>query len=222
MAVALTDHALTTLAEAKTELGIRGDTENDYVSRLINAASDAIRRYCNRTFYYEADIEESIPGFGGTRLVVARTPIVGTIDSITYEGTALDATTYSVEDAEAGFIYRQYGFNWTAQLASNTLGDALPGSEKLSYVVTYTGGYYTPQQYADDDSVERSLPYDLEDACLQLITARYRAKGRDPRVSAERLLSWQVSYGMATTDRAHGIPKAVQTMLDPYRRIACA
>lgn len=220
MAVDLTNHALTTLAEAKTELGVSGSGDDDYISRLINAASDAIRRYCDRVFYYEEDIEEPVAGFGQTRLVVARAPIVGTISSITYEGTALDTTTYSVEDAEAGIIYREYGFNWTAKLGNGAIGEPLPGTEELSYVVTYTGGYYTPQQYADDNSVDRSLPWDLEDACIQLVTSRYRAKGRDPRINMERLKSWQANYGTMTTDRTHQIPAAIRAILDPYKRIS--
>lgn len=220
MAVALTDHALTTLATVKEELGVSGSGDDDFLNRAINAASDAIRRYCDRIFYYEEDIEESVRGFGQTRLIVSRTPIVGTISSITYEGTALDTTTYSVEDANAGIIYREYGFNWTAQLGGGALGEGLPGTEKSSYVVTYTGGYYTPKQYDDDSGEDRSLPWDLEDACIQLVTARYRAKGRDPRINQERLKSWQANYGTMTTDRTHQIPMAIRAILNPYKRIS--
>lgn len=218
MTVALTDHALTTLADVKTELGISGSTEDDYISRLINAVSDMIRFYCGRTFYYEEDIEESVAGYGQTRLLVSRTPIVGSISSITYEGTAIDTTIYSVEDADAGIIYCSYGFNWTAQLTGKSIGEATPGTEALSYVVTYDGGYYTPQQYVVDNGTDRSLPYDLEDACIQLVAGRYRAKGRDPRISAEHLKSWGANYG-GPEDRSHAIPASIRSTLDRYKRL---
>lgn len=218
MAVDLTLHALTTLAEAKTEMGVSGVTDDDYISRVINASSDVVRRFCDRVFYFEADIEEYVPGYGDTNMLLSRTPI-DSITSISYEGTALDSDSYSIKSPAGGSVYRQCGFVWTAQRTNNILFDSLPGTEKHSYLATYDGGYKTPQQVIDDGTIStRDLPYDLEDACLQLVTSRYRAKGRDPRVSAERLMSWQATYGMATTDRSHTIPLAVQEMLAPYKR----
>lgn len=220
MAVDLTSHALTTLDEVKTELGIAVATYDDVLKRMINAASDAIRRYCERTFYYEEDIAESVPGFGGTRLIVSRAPIVGDIDSITYEGAALSTDSYSIESASAGIIYGQYGFSWTARASGAAISYGIPGTEKSSYVVTYNGGYITPQQVIDDGTLTRSLPYDLEDACIQLVTMRYRRQGRDPTIGSEKLLSWNVSY-MNENELINkdGIPAHVAGILDKYRRL---
>jgi hypothetical protein len=40
----------------------------------------------------------------------------------------------------------------------------------------------------------RSLPYDLEDAVVQLVVYRYRSKGRDQSIASESLLNASVSY----------------------------
>jgi hypothetical protein len=101
--MALPTTTLCSLADVKEELGIAVTTYDTRIERLIQAINAEIESYCGRVLYYATGIAESVAGFGGTRLLLARTPIVS-ITSITIDGLALAATDYEVEDAAAGCV----------------------------------------------------------------------------------------------------------------------
>lgn len=223
MAVDLTSHALTTLDALKDELGISVSTFDDTLKRYINAVSRRISEYCGRTFYFEEAIEEYQPGHGGTALLVDRPPIV-TIDSITYDGSTVESSSYTSrdQDKKAGLIYREYGWIWTAKIAAaGVVDDRLPGTEEREYLVTYDGGYVTPKQVDDDGSLTRTLPEDLEDACILACTMRYLQKGQNLNVKSEKSLSYSVAYGGSGNKAGDGqssLPAEVRAMLAPYVR----
>lgn len=213
MAVELTSDALTLLATVKIELGIAADTYDDALKRMINAVSRRIRSYCDRIFYYEADIEESVPGYGDTLLRMSRFPILS-IDSIAYDGTAIDSDTYSSADknAAAGLIYSEYGWVWTAKSLNSVMGDWVPGTEEDLYTVTYTAGFVTPAQ--ETGELVRTLPWDLEDACIQAVASRWAGMGRDLSIESEKSLNYSVKYWSTAGD----LSQSVKSMLAPYVR----
>ena len=215
----LTNDALTTLGTVKDELGITDASSDETLKRLINAVSRRIRSYCRRTFYYEVDIVEQFAGYGSTNLLLSRMPVIS-VDSITYDSMAVDSDDYSIGDAAAGILYRPTGWAWTAKLQRNAAAaDPLPGTEEKLFEVTYTGGWITPQQAADDAKLGvplgwvRSLPEDLEDACILAVTSRYGMRGQDITVKSERSLNYSATYG----DR--DLPLPVKEMLAPYREL---
>lgn len=63
--------------------------------------------------------------------------------------------------------------------------------------------------------IVRGLPWDLEDACVELARAMYLAKHRSPDVTSERLLSWGASFAAASD-----MPATVARVLGRYRRIS--
>jgi hypothetical protein len=93
--------------------------------------------------------------------------------------------------------------------------DPYVGSEGDLYTVTYAGGYVTPQQAADNVLLTRSLPYDLEQACVQGVVAMYRGRGQDQRIAQESLLSYSVSYSQSEVEEI----TAVANVIRRYRRI---
>jgi hypothetical protein len=211
--MALTAAALTTLAKANAEIGTSG--EDDLVEQLIEAISSRIATYCNRTFYFEEDISESIGGYGGTQLVVARPPIVD-ITSIALDGNTVSSEYYSYPNADAGIIYHELGWDNTALASGSWVTvDKLAGTENPIYVVTYDGGYVTPQQAVDDVTLTRNLPLDLEDACLEWVNARYQRKGKDPRLQGEKILSWSAQYSV-TAQQNQEMPEYVRSVIDRY------
>lgn len=217
--MALIDAALTTLSDVETELGDTSPADA-YIQRLINAVSEQIAAYCGRTFYYEEAIEEDVPGYGNTLIHVSRTPLLS-IDSITFEGSTVDSDDYSIYSADAGSIFTSYGWYWTACSNTSPAPIGLVGTEDKDYTVTYDGGYVTPQQAADDENLTRSLPYDLEDACIREVVTRYRNKARDLSVTSEKLGSAAVSYRDASGSAGFWSP-GVKEVLDKYRRIKIA
>ena len=63
----------------------------------------------------------------------------------------------------------------------------MPGSERKLYTVTYTGGYVF-------SGASRTLPYDLEMACVMIATDFYQNKGKLSGIQAEKLMSWAATY----------------------------
>jgi len=205
--------ALCTLADVKEELGITVATYDTRLERLILAACDAVANYTGRLLYYDAAVAESVAGFGGTRLLLSRTPIVS-ITSITMDGLALAATDYEVEDAAAGFVFRQSGWPWSAEQSDNIAGDPIAGTEEREIDVVYKGGYVTQGQVTAIPVLARTVPYDIEDAVIQLVADRYRNPASS--VASERLLSAAVTY------RDSDIPPAICRVLDKYKRLVQA
>jgi hypothetical protein len=224
MASILAANALTTLAALNAALKLTSDAggaQDQAVERVINEASSFVEKYCGVTFRRQDGIVESLKGFGRNILRVARRPIIS-ITSIAIDGGALDASTYVIEDADAGKIYAVAGWPWTAQRAPGISQSPVPRTEDPSrIVVTYSAGYVTQKQI-DDSTVftpptsTRTLPWDLEGAVLRLATSWWLARGRD---GAEAARSFEAS---GVTWRPDGIPPDVTAVLRQYKRFAHA
>ncbi len=216
-------NALTTLGVVKSELGIAASdtTEDSFLRRQIVAASDATESYLDRKIFYEAGIVEKVAGFGSFHLKVSRTPLL-VITSITDDGETVDLTNVEIDNAGAGLIRRPEGWRWTRGVKAGITNQPYPGSEEKLFTVTYTGGWVTPHQETEvtPADLERTLPHDIEDAVIELITLRRSRRGRDPTIKAEKLLSWSATYDISLNQ--HGIPPAVAFKLDRYRTLSQA
>ena len=72
--------------------------------------------------------------------------------------------------------------------------DPVASTQRDLIEVTYAGGFVTPQQDADDVSLTRSLPYDIEEAVIVMAAQRYKSKGRDMAVTSRKALKASISY----------------------------
>jgi len=141
---------LTTLAELKAALQITVSTYDTLLSSKIRAASDAILSHCGREFA-RAKVEETVKGYGDTRLMLSLTPISSVV-SVAQDSSPI--TDYVVENAKVGFLYRRAGWDWTAQLGWSLSGTPIPGSEEAVFAATYYGGYLLP---GDDMSSKTTI-----------------------------------------------------------------
>lgn len=220
--VTLADNALTTWTMAKGELGLTDSSLKDSVLLYINALSAAIARYCGREFHYEAARVESVAGFGGRVLQLAKAPVV-TLTSITLDGDTVDVTSdgdVTVLNANAGQLMKQSGWAWTTCSEQYVEERPQPGQERKAYEVTYACGYITPKQ-EDDGSGTRTLPYDIEYALLRWLAQAVAWKGRDPTIKSEKLTTWAASYVTpSATSFGAGLadpPPQVAQLLAPYQ-----
>jgi hypothetical protein len=217
--VALTNLvALTTLANAKDELGITDSTQDDRLERYILQASSAIEGYCDRAFRKTSQVE-TLQASGTRRIVLARTPLAS-LTSIVVDETTVDADEYEIEDASAGIVYRERGWpRRDAVVPWSISHDAIAGTAKRDVVVTYTGGYVLP----NDSTGTRDLPFDVEAACLLTVVSIYRGRGRDRAVSSKGTGDASVSYRLPNTIIGVGmggvIPDEATVMLAKYRRV---
>lgn len=191
--------------------------DDAYLENAIDVASDLIEQFCGRSFFKETGREDFLAGYGNRRLTVQKTPILTLtkIEFVDQQGslTLIDSDGYEIEDADIGFIRRIAGWNWTVAVGQEITPTPLPGDERRAFKVTYDCGFVTPEQVGT-----RTLPFDLEDACVQLIVARFRARGRDPAVKSEKLMNWSTAYGAMPK----GVPDTVSAILDRYTYMAAA
>lgn len=201
---------LTTLDIVKDELGITDDSEDTRLTRYITQASARIESEVHRSLEYQEGIVESVPALGWKYIPLARRPVVS-VSSVTFAGSTVDADEYSL-DSEAGLLFRANGWPWDASLRTGLAGDKVTGTEQSRIEVTYDGGYVTPAQAAEDDTLTRTLPYDLEGVAIQLVVLQYRARGESPAVSSEKLGDASVTYARGI----RGMPSGLLDDLTPY------
>lgn len=195
---------LTTLEAVKGELGITDTAQDALLSALSDRASDAIVTFCGRPFAQEG-YRETVAGYGGTRLLLSRTPVVG-VASVLADSEII--TDWLLEDAEAGLLFRKRGWQWAPILGWNIVWQPVGGSENLNFTVEYTAGYVLP-----GDAGVRTLPCDIEQACIEVVKAWYAGRERDPAITGERLGDYQASYAV------QGLPAAARELLVPWRRL---
>lgn len=202
----LPENALTTVGTIADELRLTDGMSDAALERLIGVASDAIETYCDRGFALLA-VTEALRPSGAPRLILNRTP-VASVESVTDTGVAVSPSEYVLEDAELGYLRREAG--WQSNdlvVPGSTAVDTLPLSGKRSLLVAYTAGYVTPAQEALPGT-PRTLPFDLEQACIETVVSLWRRRGSDSRASKE-----------FPTGAAGLLPDSVLPILENYRRI---
>jgi hypothetical protein len=204
--VALAENALTTLETAKEYLGLVDDNRDNEVERLINAASQMIENYCGRKLYY-GEVTETVYGSGTPVILLSRYPVVD-ISEVGYYNNVLPVSEYDLVDGDL--------------VVANTGAYGLwqRGSYRtpFAYTVSYFGGYVTPQQALGDAASDspvgltRTLPYDIEEACLQLVATL------ESRQAAGAVTDYRVGQ-VAERYASTPIPTPTTLVLEPYRAI---
>lgn len=176
------------LTAAVPSLATRSD-----LAALVSAASQAVERYCGRTFE-RATLTETHDGRNRSRLWLRRRPIVS-VASVTINGTALDNTTSDawVFHPATGELRRGNGheaeqfaawFPWGLQ----------------NIVVTYTGGY-------------NPIPADVKHATI--LWARHLADAAQTggMIASESIGDYSYSLGPGAQQAASA---AALELLAPY------
>jgi hypothetical protein len=207
-----TNTMLTTIDAVKRELGITVDTDDLTIVEMVKRASSAIARECRRVFGIET-VTETIDGTGTRLLGLSRTPILS-VSAVTEDSTAI--TDYSIEDAEAGALYRANGWGrsgglrmWGTEAFSS--GYILPGYQDRRYSVTYQAGYLLPGEASS------TLPGAVEQACLETVKAWYSQRDVDPTMASVKVGQFQVSYRSPSEAEQRGaLPSAALSLLANY------
>jgi hypothetical protein len=188
--------ALTDLASARAELDLTPPENPGYLQAQVNAASAAIASWCGRVFSRETVQEVFRPEAYLAPLILARTPVVS-IASVVEDGVTLPSTEYEVE-GESGLLWR-------------LSDDARVDWRARKITIIYTAGYLLPEQAG------RTLPHDIQRACILMVAAQYNAKGRDPMLRSESAQDvGQVSY-LDPRAGMEGMPPQAAALLAPYR-----
>jgi len=205
---------LTTLERVKLELDIKNDINNDLLSARIASASSVIAGLCFPSLRRETVIETFYPDHYGEcadRLTLDHSPVVS-ISSVTVDGTALTDAVI-VDDVVTDLAEWRLDGDKLRLRRQTTAGRHSHWSFCTGIVVSYTGGYLLPGQ------VGRDLPYEIEDACVELVAAYWAARGRDPGLRAEENVGvYRFEYQTTVNGYDYPVPKGVMDKLDRFLR----
>ncbi|MCS3690943.1 phage head-tail connector protein [Bradyrhizobium elkanii] len=197
---------LASLSDVKDELGVKDNSSNALLQRYLTSASAAVAQYCNRVFPAETMTEtfwasrdrgwrKVLPSVQDLQL--SRWP-VQSVTSVTENGNALVEDIDFKVNAENGQLVR---------LNTNGYPRMWP---VYPIVVVYTGGFAT-------------IPADVEDAVIRMVTKRYVSKGRDPSLKQESIPGVrEVQYWIATGADSGNMTPDITDILDNYRTPAIA
>jgi hypothetical protein len=197
---------LTTVAAVKSVLGRSANGKDAEITRLIDAATDAIEEWCGRAFARQTYVE-TVAGSDHPLLMVTNTPIIGT-PTIVCDSSPI--TDFEVRDAEAGILYREVGWARGEWAGWNVERWAKPGTEPLQFAVTYEAGYYLPGQS------DRNLPGQIEQATVETIAAWFRSSRRDPAVKSKKIGDLALTFATVEGEAAQrvlGIPPSARALL---------
>lgn len=202
---------LTTLADVKSWLGVIDASQDAAITRMILAAEARIRGLCgNVTSFLTGTYTQTFDGNNAQILWLKHAPVTS-ITSIVIDGTTLDSTTYTLDAARGavGFKYpaRSTTFSLPGNGALTITGQSYNtpsfGGAYQSVVVTYVGGYAN----------QAAIPYDLQQAAVELAALYYMARDRDPGLQSESHSNYSWTRGDAGDSIAEILPK-----LGPYLR----
>lgn len=204
---------LTLLATLKAEFGIASTSEDDYLNAAIKRASAAVCSYLRvpkaqdgtftlgretlvQTIRFNSNHRSGYRGPGN--LILARRPVVS-ITSVVEGDETLVATDYELDGA-AGLLARlcdDRASHWSCEKT----------------VVTNVAGWLLPDKGAD-----RTLPYDIESAVVDLIKQARAGRTRDPLIKAVEVVDIdRKEYWVGGIAQGGALPPDIASRLDPYR-----
>lgn len=144
---------LTTVAAVRAMFGMTTDQMNDSgVEALIDRASDAAAAFCGRPFATETVRQIEFPQHLLHSIALERFPVSSVGLTVTEGGASLTIDADFVLDEEVSALRRLVnGYRWDWRC--------------VSIQIDYTAGYVLPE-----DDGERTLPHDVEQAALYIVS----------------------------------------------------
>jgi len=184
---------LTTLENAKLWLNIDSSNANSDVllSRLITAASKLLIVWLDRNSLLSASYSDVLDGNGHDGLHLKNWPITA-VSSVTVNGIVVSLST---DGRTNGYVFDD---KFLYILPATNVGHFQKGIRNV--LVSYTAGY-------------AEVPFDVEQACIELVALRYRERDRIGKKSES--LNGQQTVSYSTRDLGDDIRK----MLKNYRGV---
>ncbi len=213
--IAASSFDLTTLVNIKDDLAIPAtDTSSDAtLARFITEQSALVTQYCNRVFAIETVRDVITPDRDPypyqvtgmlSELQLSRWPVVA-VTSVVDQVAVGIANTLS----EGTDFVTDLARGWLTKIDPNT--GTPTGWSPDQYTIQYTAGYFTPGT--------GNPPADLEMAVLRLVTARFKARGRDPflKSQGEPGVGQEQYWVGAMPGQTGPFPPDIAAVLEKYR-----
>jgi len=211
----------------KALLGITGASDDALLTTLAGRAVEAIEGYLGYPVRLQV-YSESVAAYGSRYLMLSRTPIkvvLRAFDSTdTGTATAFCSTDYRIEDADAGLISRDAGFDWTAPIATDFVDYHRPGQEEQPWLFEYAAGYRITGGTSTDfgtTSTGADLPGDIAQALDETVKAWYLARTQDVNVASVSVGSLSMTFRDQTAGGGtSALPTSATRLLARRRRFA--
>lgn len=201
---------LTTVATAASVLGV--SAADVHLPRLITAASRAAARFLGYDVHARTGVVETVASNGGPHLFL-RAGQVTALTEVLIDGAAADLSGIVIESALMGRLRRKDGWPFTGSASGGVSSTPLHAWDTGELQVTFNAGWVTPGQKALDATKVRTLPEDLEQGVLEIVTALYRRRGQDADVTSRSLGDGSITFGAKSA-----IPATATAWLAPYRK----
>ncbi len=219
------DGAIITTCQYRAVLGATSTVDDATQQVLIARASRWVETRIGYPLLAQSYIE-TVPAFGGQTLMLSRTPIrciLRFFDSTSTDtATELCSTDYRIEDADAGFISRDLGWDWTAG-SRYYLGETIVANSELKpWRIEYIAGWTTGMSTADafwttcggSTSTGPTIPADFEQAAI-LKAIEWVKSGPGAGIQSESVGDLSVTYQSAGNARSEAAD-----LCRPFRRLA--
>jgi len=201
---------LTLIEVVKSELGITGSSHDGLLANYIKRASDFIVSHTGREFVRET-VTELLPAKGSRFMTLSRRPIVS-ITQVKLDGSTISSTTYSIDDANAGIVFRED--RWTNTGITTSFITTRPsGDGRRDWSIKYVAGYITP----GSTEGESNLPSDIEFACAEIVKAWYLSRTENANIKRQRV--GDASEEKFDITESRGIPPIALSVLDKWRSV---
>jgi len=183
---------LTTLTNLKQWLNVTNANDDTLLSRLITATSNYIQMWLNRTIPV-ASYSDYRDGSDGVTMVLKNYPIIS-VSSLTIDGNVIPPSVPSPPGSldPPGFVFDQFSIMLVGGTYAFTRG-------YQNIFIQYQAGYSV-------------IPFEIEQACIELASMRYRERDRIGQVS-KNIGGEIVSYSQK------GLSDAIQSVLSDYQRV---
>jgi hypothetical protein len=191
---------LTTLTNAKSWLNIpTGTTADDaLLTRLVSAASAFLLNWLNRPILTATYTTEKYNGDGHTGIKTRAWPITA-VGALLVNGVAVPA---SPDGLSNGYVFDD-NFIYLLGANVNSFPSGVFGKGIKNVSITYTAGY-------------PSVPLDIEQACIELVSLKYKERQRIG-------LQSQALAGQGTTSYTpRDLGADTKSMLQNYRNVVPA
>ena len=212
-----TNAKLAKRATLKSWLKISTSTAFDeQIDDLLVMASDAVRAHCDRLFETQV-YSETLPGDGSQILVLSHRPIIS-ISSVALSGSLI--TDYAIQDKEAGFLYREAGWQWTIAAYAGTLGpQPVPSGFLNDFTVVYKAGYNLPGDTATDTGV-LNLPGSVEKATLDTVKSWFKSRSEVADVRSKKIGPFEKELALSIEASKDGIPRKAEALLRKFESVS--
>ena len=219
---------LCTLADIKTWLDITSTTKDAKLQLFIDRVSSQMIAYLGFPVKFATYTSEVHTVNNNQYLFLNALPIQSvtacTIDGVTVAaGTADDNYQYTPGDALTGRLYR--GVGWVGRyFTRNMTYDPVAGARII--LISYTAGWYLPDDTLYDKGAFNSLPECISSACMQEVATKYRINMRGAeglKSYSEGGVSWSWDNKNITGSIGNsGLSDDTVAVLNNYRRYGIA